>query len=117
MNQPSLYRTGGLGAADRKHTIVDEHLRTIAGFSRRSQEVVTNSRQGFVDSSKIHRLTAKVRHLREQLDASDAQSHHMRFQLVYMQDELDNTKSEFSAIAATYYRKTNERNHLLFDTI
>lgn len=50
-----------------------------------------------------------------QLDESDAHSHYMGTKLDSMQDNLDHKKSEFSVLAAEYYRMTNKRRRLLSD--
>lgn len=55
---------GCVETASRGQTNVDELLRTIASFSRRLQERMTNSRQRAVDFSEICRLTAEAKRLR-----------------------------------------------------
>lgn len=55
---------------------VNELLRTIANFDHRTQEGLIISLYDAVDSSRIRRLTAKARRLRERLDASDAHCHY-----------------------------------------
>lgn len=51
----------GLGAASCGQISVNELLRTIVVFGRWTQEGVTNSRQGAVDSSKTCRLTVEAK--------------------------------------------------------
>lgn len=87
---PSLrYLLRGLGTSNRGQTSVEELLSTIAGFGRRTQEEVTNTCYGVVDVSKICRLTAEVRRVREQFDELDANSHSMHIQLRSTRDTLD----------------------------
>lgn len=84
-SMPNLHCVlGGIGAADRQQISVDKFLHTIVGFGSPTQEGVANSVQGAVDSFKICRLTAKVRRLREQLDALEVHCHYMRIQLRFM---------------------------------
>lgn len=71
------YILGGLGAGSRWQTSVDKLLRTIAGFGRRTQEGLANSRQEAVDSSAMRLSIAEIRRLRERLNDLDAHRHHL----------------------------------------
>lgn len=56
--------------------------------------------------SKIQRLIAKTKRLREPLDALDAHCLHLRIQLCFLQDMLDHMELEFSALSSEYYCMT-----------
>lgn len=60
---------GGLWAAIRKQSSIDELLRTIAGFVHLTQNELTNSYQEAVAKSKIRRPTANVRRFWVRLEA------------------------------------------------
>lgn len=96
------YLFKGLGAAYHVQIRADELLGTIANFGCHTQERVTNSPQGAVDSSEIRSLTAKATLLHKRLDHSDTHLHQIRIQLRSMQDAMDHKKSEFVAPTAKY---------------
>lgn len=110
---PNLhYVLGDLEAASREQTNVDELLSTIAGFKRRTQERMTNSRQGAGASCEIFWLKSEARRLRERLDESNGHRHHLRTQHCSMRDTLAHINSAFSAPASVYYRMTNKSRRL-----
>lgn len=110
------YALRDLGAANRGQTSFIELLRIVAGAGLCMQGGVTNSHQRAVDYFKICGPAAGVRRLRERLDESDVDCHHMFILLRLMRDTLDHITSVFSALAADYYRQTNEHHRLLSDT-
>lgn len=82
----------------------------IAGSGRLIQKRVDKQQPTAVDSSKICRLTAEARRLRERLYGSDTHLHHLGIQLHSMLETFGNNKLEFSPLASEYYRLTRKRN-------
>lgn len=94
-----VYVLGGLGATNHGQTSVNEPLRNIGGFGRRTNGESANRRQKGGDSSKMCLLTPKARGLHERLNESDAQCNHLLIQLSTMRNTWDQKKLEFSTLA------------------
>lgn len=105
-----------LGSADRGQASVDKRLQTISRFGHPLQEGLANSRQGAVLQSDSRHQRAKIRLLRNQLDASEAHYHQLRPQLRPTRDTLASIEKKFNALAADYYCLANRHRRFASDT-